>query len=362
MLPYEKLELEKRNKIDTLLSGKPEANAWKEINNLLQGAVYVTDLTAADFKKAASMWGVSFNERNVDKRSSLYVQLVEAVFENVVDKNDRWFEECKYLGECLQLSPQLMQLADRRAKNKAYASRCHKILTGEEKMDIHQLNDFFGYDYDDGLAARREVFEDYFYKKLDDFEKVQRYTFDDEKDLVEVTQKLDVPFELKENLMSALVRFRNLWNAETQDLQPIQVQFPLNEGEACYAGTNSGRCVKKKIQEEDDFFDRNRKFNADDTLTFKGAALDTNKQLVEHLVVEEIGYFFITNQRLIFASKNNAVQHAVADVAGADFKDNCIYFHLKNGEDVVYKYSDDASECMFMIFNRVLRGEITKQA
>ena len=249
MRPYEKEELEERGKIDTLLSGKPEGNAWKEITNVLADAVCVTDLEPGALKKIASKWGVSFNDRNNDKRINIYSKLTERVYANVWVMNDPWFTQCDYLAEQLNLSPQLQQLAKRKAKNKAYGERCRNIINGTEKMNINELNKFFDYDYDDGLAARKEAFEEFFYKKFEKFEETQRYSKDDEAELVEVTKKLDIPFELKENLMTALVRFRNLWNAESQDLQPIEVSFDLMENEACYAGTNAGRCVMKKIQE-----------------------------------------------------------------------------------------------------------------
>ena len=360
MKPYEIKELEKRGFLDTMLSGKPEENAWKEIGNILAEAEHVCDVEPNALKKAASKWGVSFNERNTTRRSAIYRQLAEVVYEALVSKDDENLQELKELAERLGLSPQLAQMANRGAKNVAYGNRCRGILAGTEKLDIHQLNDLFGYDYEEGLSARRSVFEEHFYEKFEKFEETQRYSLEDEEELTVVTEKLDVPFELKENLTAALIRFRNLWNAETQDLRPIKVQIPLADGEECYAGTNCGRCLKKMVEVDNSFFDRNRKFEADDTLAFKGNALDGQVKHEEQMIVEEIGYFFITNLRLIFASKHNAVQHAISDVTSADYKDNCIYYHLKDGTDAVYKYSDDASECMFMIFNRVLRGEIHK--
>lgn len=358
MKPYVTQELEKRGFFDNLLSGKPQENAWKEIGNILAAAEHVADIPADALKKAAAKWDVKFNERNTTKRSGIYRQLAEIVFGVMTSADDPSFKELSDLADRLGLSPQLAQLANRGAKNVAYGNRCRGILAGTEALDIHQLNKLFDYDYEDGLVARREVFEEHFYKVFEGFEKSQRYSLADEEALSKVAEKLDVPFELKENLMAALMRFRNLWNAETQDLKPIQVQFPLAEGEACYAGTNSGRCVKKVIEVADDFFDRNRKFDVEDTLAFKGGALDSKVEKQEHLLIEEMGYFFITNQRLIFASDKNVVQHKLADITGGDYKDNCIYFHQKDGDDVVYKYSDDASECMFMIFNRVKKGEI----
>lgn len=361
MKPYVTSELEKRGFFDTMLSGKPQENAWKEIGNILAAAEHVEDIEPEALKKAAAKWDVKFNERNTAKRSAIYRQLAEIVFGVMTSLEDPSFKELEGLAGRLGLSPQLAQMANRGAKNVAYGNRCRGILNGSETLDIHELNKLFDYDYDDGLVARKEVFEEHFYQVFEDFEKTQRYSLADEEALSQVAEKLDVPFELKENLMAALMRFRNLWNAETQDLRAIEVQFPLMEGEACYAGTNSGRCVKKLIDVADDFFDRNRKFNVEDTLSFKGGALDSKVEQQEHLLVEELGYFFITNQRLIFASDKNVVQHKLADITGGDFKDNCIYFHQKNGEDAVYKYSDDASECMFMIFNRVKNGEIEIQ-
>lgn len=358
MLPYKQKELEERGLIDTWLSGKPEQNAWVEINNILAATGKVTDLASDALKKGAAKWGVSFNERNVDKRREIYSQLVEAVYENVSDKQNIWFGQCEVLANSLELSPQMVQYVQRAAKNRAYAERCRAILAGKESMTVTQLNEFFGCDYEGSLAARREAFDGYFYSKFEKFEEIQRYSQEDEADLAAAAKKLDVPLEFKENISSALTRFRNLWNAESRNLQPIQVQFPLNVDEECYAGTNSGRCVNKKIQEEDNFFDHNHKFKVDDTLAFKGAELDTNKRLVEHLIVEEMGYFFLTNQRLLFLSEKNAVQHPLNEITGADYRDNCIFFHLTSGGDAVYKFSDEASECMFMMFNRVKAGRI----
>lgn len=358
MKPFEVQELEKRGMLDTFFSGKPEENGWKELNNILAGAEDMSQVPVGALKKAAGKWDVKFNERNITKRSAIYRKFAEQVFLGIGSQDDRLYKDCEYLARELGLSPQATQLANRGAKQLAYAQRCRGIAGGTEKLTIQELNNLFGYDYEAGLVQRREVFEEEFYKDFERFEEKQRYSLADEEKLTALAEKLDVPFELKENLTSALIRFRNLWNAESQDLQPIKVQFPLEPGEECYAGTNAGRCLMKQVEVEDDFFDLNRKFKADDTISFKDNALDTNKRMQEHLMVEEIGVFFITTKRLIFLSEKTAVQHAMADVTGGDYKENCIYFHMKDGSDVVYKYSDEASECMFLIFNRVLQGKI----
>lgn len=358
MKPFEVQELEKRGMFDTFFSGKPEENGWKELNNILANAEDMSKVPAGALKKAAGKWDVKFNDRNVTKRSAIYRRLAEVAFVNMGTQDDQLQKDCAFLAQELGLSPQATQLANRGAKQLAYAQRCRGIVSGTEKLTIHELNELFGYDYEAGLVQRKEVFEEEFYKDFEKFEEKQRYSLADEEKLTNLAEKLDVPFELKENLTSALIRFRNLWNAESQDLQPIKVQFQLEEGESCYAGTNSGRCLMKKIEVEDNFFDLNREFKADDTISFKDNALDTNKRLQEHLLVEEIGVFFITNKRMVFLSEKTVVQHALADVIGDDYKDNCIYFHMKDGSDVVYKYSDEAAECMFIIFNRVLQGKI----
>ena len=354
MEPYKIKELEQRGWVDTLLSGKPQENGWAAINNLLAEAKDMTELTPQQFKSAAGKWDVKFSDVNNAKRSAIYRQLAEVIYGRIETPEDDLLQQLTLLSQCLALSPQLTNIANKAAKKIAFANRCRGILAGTEKRNIQEVNALYGYDYEDGLAERRLVFEEHFYKDFERFETCKRYSLDDEAALTAAAAQLDVPFEMKENITAALERFRNLWNAETQQLSPIKVEFPLQPGEECYAGTNSGRCEKKQVEVQENFFDLNRKFTVDDTLSFKGGKMDARKELQEQLMIDDIGYFFVTNQRLVFFSKKTAVTHALADVTGADYKDNCIYYHMKNGEDAVYKYSDDASECMYIIFKRVL--------
>lgn len=96
------------------------------------------------------------------------------------------------------------------------------MLAGTEKLDIKQLNELFGYDYEDSLSMRKQVFQAHFNQKFDKISSAQRYTPEEEAALRADCATLDIPYELKNNIVSALEKYRNLWNAEHMPLGDIK--------------------------------------------------------------------------------------------------------------------------------------------
>ena len=57
-------------------------------------------------------------------------------------------------------------------------------------------------------------FQAHFNLKFDEISNAQRYTPDEEAALRADCATLDIPYELKNNIVSALEKYRSLWNAE----------------------------------------------------------------------------------------------------------------------------------------------------
>ncbi|MBQ5673046.1 MAG: hypothetical protein IIV46_02430, partial [Phascolarctobacterium sp.] len=74
-----------------------------------------------------------------------------------------------------------------------------------------------------------------------------------------------------------------------------------------------------------------------------------------------LGYFFVTNQRIIFLGQTIHKAVALKDIEGATFDGmSYITYHTKKDGDLLFKYSDDSAEVMYIIFNRVKKGEYKK--
>ena len=352
--PYEIQELEQCGFFSKMFGSKPAENGWKELNNLLAEAASMDAVTAADVQAALKKWGVKFNDENLQQRSGLYRKFADVVFTEAQAKDEPLFAQLAHLTEILELPPHLAKLADKGAKTASYFIRCRNLLSGEEKLDIHAINDLFGYDYEDGLSIRKQVFQAHFNLLFEDIVKAARYSPEQEAGFRDDCAKLDIPYEFKNNIVNALQKYRNLWDAENKKLEPIELDLPLEKGEFAYAAVNCGWCQNKEIEREDNYFELTRKFSIDETVSFKGEKLEHPKIKEEATILEELGHFVLTNTRIIYLSQKNAIAINADDIKSADFDDiNLVTFHHKDGSDILIKFPDEAAGVMHILFNRI---------
>ena len=358
MKPYTLQEIEERGLFSSLLNGKPVQNAWAEINNILVKAEKAQELTADQVKSAMKKWGAKMDETTLEQRSGIYRKLADVIYSEAQSEDDELFAQGKHLAEVLELPPHLVKLADKGAKMGAYYTRCANLLIGEEKLDIQALNKVFSYDYEDGFAIRRQAFDDHFNKIFDGISETRRFSVEVEDGLIADCKTLDIPYEFKPHIESALEKYRSIWNAENHEVIALELNLPMEKDEACYAYANSGFCERKVVEREDNYFELTRKFNIDETVSFKGEHIEHPTIKEETTVLNELGYFFVTNQRIIFLGQTIHKAVALKDIEGATFDGmSYITYHTKNDGDLLFKYSDDSAEVMYIIFNRVKKGE-----
>lgn len=352
---FEKQELETQGMMSRLFGSKPGHNALVEINNFLAESTAATELTEEIVSNFIKNWGAKFDSSNIEYRSSMYRKVADHVYISAVSKDDPVFEETKHLAQVLELPEKLQRLADNGAKKVAYFSRCRKIISGEEPLTISEINNVFGYDYEDGYDIRVQVFHDYLNKKFDEIAEQQRFSPDEETALREICTKLDIPYEFKPNIQNALDKYRYLWSAENAPLGDIKVDFPLNEGEICHAAAQqAGFCEHKTIEKEDNYFELTRRLEIDETISFKGEKIEHPHFTEVVTAVVDIGYLFFTNQRIIYLSNKMAKVVELNDLDNANLSVNIIYFTKKDGESIAIKFNDDVAEVMFAIFKRIL--------
>ena len=207
---FEKQELETQGMMSRLFGSKPGHNALVEINNFLAESTAATELTEEIVSNFIKNWGAKFDSSNIEYRSSMYRKVADHVYISAVSKDDPVFEETKHLAQVLELPEKLQRLADNGAKKVAYFSRCRKIISGEEPLTISEINNVFGYDYEDGYDIRVQVFHDYLNKKFDEIAEQQRFSPDEETALREICTKLDIPYEFKPNIQNALDKYLSL--------------------------------------------------------------------------------------------------------------------------------------------------------
>ena len=359
MKPYEIQELEQCGFFSKMFGSKPAENGWKELNNLLANAVDMNAVTAGDVQAALKKWGVKFNDENVQQRSAIYRKFADVVFTEAQSKEEPLFAQLDHLAAVLELPPHLAKLADKGAKTAAYFVRCRNIITGDEKLDIHALNELFGYDYEDGLSVRKQVFQAHFNQLFEGIVKAARYSPEQEAGFRADCAKLDIPYEFKNNIVSALQKYRNLWDAENKKLEPMELDLPLEKDEGAYATVNCGLCQNKEIEVEDNYFELTRKFSIDETVSFKGEKLEHPKIKEEATVLQELGHFVLTNKRIIYLSQKNAIAINIDDLKSADFDDiNLVTFHHKDGNDILIKFPDEAAGVMHILFNRIKNKQL----
>ena len=360
MKPYTLQEIEERGLFSSLLNGKPVQNAWAEINNILVKAEKAQELTADQVKSAMKKWGAKMDETTLEQRSGIYRKLADVIYSEAQSEDDELFAQGKHLAEVLQLPPHLVKLADKGAKTGAYYNRCAALLTGEEKLDIQALNKVFHYDYEDGFAIRRQAFDDHFNKIFDGISETRRFSIEVEDGLIADCKTLDIPYEFKPHIESALEKYRNIWNAENRIPSPLDLNMPLNKGEHCYIFDRSGLCEHKVVEQEDNYFELTRKFNIDETVSFKGSRIEHPTYKEELNVLVEIGHFFITNHRIIFIGDKGSMVKFVdlSDITSADFDGmSYITYHTKTEGDLLFKYDDASAEVMYIFFNRIKKGD-----
>ena len=358
--PYTEQEIEQVGFFSSLLGGKPVKNAWAEINNLLVEAESAKDLSAEQVKKAVKSWGAKLDEESVKTRAEIYGKLAEVVYTEADSADYERFQELEHLAKVLELPEYQIKLSNKAAKTVAYFARCRGLLEGTEKLDIKAIDKLFGYDYEDGLAARKQVFQDYFYQEFEGISQRRRYSDEDIEKYSKDCEKLDIPYEFRNNIQLALDHYNQLWMAETQPLPETPIDMPLQPGEVCRAYANCGFIELKEIETVDNYYEMTRKFKLDETVTFSGDKLDMPKSKEETNVVTEIGYFFLTNQRIFGLAKESARIIDLQEVTGLDFDGSTtITYHTTKG-DVVFKYPDEAADVMYLLVQRVLKEDIKK--
>lgn len=358
MKPYVQQEIKSCGFFSKLINGKPTENTWAEINNILAEAENVHALTAEKVQSAVKKWGGKLDESSFEARSGLYRKFADIAYSEAQSCEDSLLSDCEYLAEVLQMPPHLKKLADKGAKQSAYFTRCDKLLKQQEVLDINGINKIFGYDYEDGFKIRKQVFQEHFNTIFDAISERQRFTPDEEAALRQDCATLDIPYEFKNNIVNALKRYRDLWNAEHNKLGNIQVDIPLQQGEICHAAAQAGLCQHKVVEKEDNYFELTRKFNIDETVTFKGEKLEHPKTKEEITALLDIGYFFLTNQRIIYLSKKTAQTVELDQITSADLDVNIITFHTKENGDFLYKFSDEAAGVMYILFNRTYQENV----
>ena len=112
------------------------------------------------------------------------------------------------------------------------------------------------------------------------------------------------------------------------------------------------------MEKEDNYFELTRKFNIDETVTFKGEKLEHPKTKEEITALLDIGYFFLTNQRIIYLSKKTAQTVELGQITSAELDVNIITFHTKSNGDFLYKFSDEAAGVMYILFNRTYKENV----
>lgn len=353
MKPFELQQLEEVGFFSRLLSGKPTGNGWKEVNNILADANDAFALSEAALAAALKKWGAKMDEESMEQRSSMYRKFADVAYAEASSLEDTLLAQCQHLAAVLQLPPHLVKLAEKGAKTAAYFTRCGKILTDEEKLTINEINSLFGYDYEDGLSIRKQVFQNHFNMAFEDYSKARRFSPEQEEGLRKDCQLLDIPYEFKNNIQHALDHFRELWKAENGELGTVDVDLPLKEGEICRAYANAGLCQKQMVEREDNYFELTRKFNMDETVSFKGEKLEHPKIKEEVTAVLDVGYFFITNQRCIYLSEKEAFGIPFTNITNIAFDGtNEVTFTTKK-EDILFKFSDDAAEVVYLLFKRI---------
>ncbi len=351
--PYVHQELEQRGFVSKIFSGKPTENTWIEVNNILADADHTYALTQEKLAEIIKKWGAKLDDASLNQRSALYRKFADVIYTNAQSQDDPLFDEGRHLADVLQLPPHLVKLADKGARQASYFTRCSNLLRKQESLPLSEINGIFGYDYDDGFSIRKQVFQEYFNALFNKISERQRFSPEEETSLRSDCASIDIPYEFKNNIVNALTKYRDLWNAENMPLGEISVDFPLNNGEICHAAAQAGLCQNKIVEKEDNYFELTRKFSIDETVTFKGEKIEYPKTKEAITALLDIGSFFLTNQRIIYFSRKIIQETPLENVTGAEFNVNMITFHRKNQDDLIYKYSDEAAEAMYIFFNRV---------
>lgn len=111
------------------------------------------------------------------------------------------------------------------------------------------------------------------------------------------------------------------------------------------------------IEREDNYYELTRKFRIDETVAFKGEKIEHPKFTEEMTIIEELGVFFLTNQRLVYIGKKNAFHIPLNVLSSADFDGiNIVTFHHTDGTDSIFKFSDEAAGVLYILFERTLKA------
>lgn len=351
---FNKQELEKQSFMDKLFGGNQGANGLTEITNFLADAKRADELTKEQANSFLKKWGCKFNEENMSRRSGIYRIVADNAFVAAQTADDEVLNTRAHIAEILEVPAHLCAQADRAAKKTAYFARCRNIISGEEKLDINQVNEVFGYDYEDGFDIRKQVFTDHFNGIFDKIVEAKSFSPDQEKALRAICEKLDIPYEFKAHIDNALTKYRYLWSAANAELGDVQVDFPLQKDEKCHAATEAYLCEVKEVAKEDNYFQLTRKLRIDETISFKGEHIEHPKVMEEMAIIIDSGYLFLTNQRVIYLSKKNLRVIDLENLKTHELASNVVNLTLTDDNVVSFKMHDDPAEVMYAILCRIM--------
>ncbi len=357
MKSFETQEINKIGFIDKLFGEKDTGNALVEINNLLAQAEKASDVTQADIDAAFKKWKAKPDENNISQRSAMFRKVADIVYTEVVSKEDSLFSEIEHVGNILSLSDVLKKSAISAAKKAAYFSRCRHITEGTEPLTLKDINDIFDYEDMDGLEIRIQIFNGYVNTIMEGITEAKSFSPEEEEKLVGIAESLDVPLELKPNIANALKQYRQIWGAKNTALKPLKIDFPLDDGESCYAATQAGLSERKMVEMEENYFELTRRLEIDETINFKGDQIEHPKHEVEAVVIKNVGNIILTNKYVRYSSEEDNIKIPIAELENVDLEVTLLKFSLKNGNEVLIRLSDEASEIFFILLNRV-RAEL----
>lgn len=138
----------------------------------------------------------------------------------------------------------------------------------------------------------------------------QRFSPEEKNQLEEIQRRLDIKFNLGEDVEKLLKKFENNWKIENSDIPIIDTDISLEKNEECYFKSKVSYFEKRTITKSINVSGPSISFKVAKGIRFKSSNLSVNKITKDEITLLGTGLMYLTNKRIIFlgSDKNHSIK------------------------------------------------------
>jgi hypothetical protein len=340
---FEFIILKKQSFIQSLLKQAIEENAIIEINNFL-AAKDILEIDSNFLDNIDYRYGIKVRETYSLNLEEFYAVILHYAMANgQLDK--RVLLDLKHLQEYFELDNDNIKSIYLSIGKKFYRESLERLLINSE---LSKSTDSAIQNLENQLNLPEEVTDQIsknvrqlsFDKRFDKITSVGRISPDGKKEITDFSKRMRIEISSKQRKI--INRLLTYWKIENLDLQIIDTAVKLRKGECCH------------------FYQSNIEMFEEREATKKkygySKANDKNELIDRNLKLIKTGELLITNQRILFLSKEVNSTINLDKILAVEGYKNGVEVDKTKGRNPIYKI-DESADITLIILNRLIKEQ-----